>query len=651
MEEPLPPIDSVEEHSAKTAEMLRTMREQADKTLETHRQKIGEIETELSRRIHQIAEELARDSTDEELAAAAALVQCEELDKVQSSLHESEAEVAILRDQILALTTAHEAEITAKTESLEELTERHQELCEQHAQVTSNRDQLGDEVEQLRAERDSLADEYHGLAGELEQLLTDARENDRHRDEMSDELEELSSLRQSLQDERDLLAEQLEQMRGEYEQACVQCEDLTGKLRELSVHSESLQQERDQLTEKVDLLETSLEEKDQLQKQLSGELEELHGQHTQLSEEREQLENELQAAREKGDLLEADLQALQQEHQETMHALEELRTTESELAIQQQLVADLNEQLAKLQSEHEQLKSEQQEELEQSQRKCELALADAHQLKRENAELHEQLASRPESLDQDSPELVSLRAERDALAGRVEELENASTPVLEGDNQQEFADLQSRFEMAVEDVRDLKQENASLREQLSSSSALSVEAAGGDMGWQAQKARLLASLDDEDQNEATPERLEELATIEGTISITDRVVSEKDREISELKEQLEAGPVEIVEQVDVETVREEALVAAREELFDKDEVIQAERQRLEELQHEWEEKLREAELDISVQRASLAREKAKVEEKIALLEKETAELEQNGAKPKHRWLSALGLKEEESQDD
>ena len=69
MEEPQPPIDSVEEHSANTAEMLRSMREHADKALESHRQKIGDIEAELSRRIHQIAEELAYDSTDDELAA------------------------------------------------------------------------------------------------------------------------------------------------------------------------------------------------------------------------------------------------------------------------------------------------------------------------------------------------------------------------------------------------------------------------------------------------------------------------------------------------------------------------------------------------------------------------------------------------------
>ena len=126
-------------------------------------------------------------------------------------------------------------------------------------------------------------------------------------------------------------------------------------------------------------------------------------------------------------------------------------------------MVELNETLEQQKTEHERLFDEQKEHLEQSDRKCELALADVHKLKRANAELHEELARRPETDDQDSPELVSLRAERDALAGRVEELESAPRTKLDDDSQQELSDLQRRFEMAVDDVRSLKQENASLR--------------------------------------------------------------------------------------------------------------------------------------------------------------------------------------------
>jgi len=255
---------------------------------------------------------------------------------------------------------------------------------------------------------------------------------------------------------------------------------------------------------------------------------------------------------------------------------------------------------------------------------------------------------RPETDEQDSPELVSLRAERDALAGRVEELETTPRSKLDDDSQQELSDLQRRFEMAVDDVRSLKQENASLSEQLEASAAAPVEASDSDdMGWQAQKKRLLAELNAEDAGQATPQRREERTTIEGTISITDRVVGKKDREIADLKAQLQTRPAETKPEAQTEADREEALQTAHEELLSNDEVIQTERSRLEQLQQEWKDKFRTAELEISVQRATLAREQAKLEEKLAFMESQAANIEKSDGKPKHRWLSALGLSDDE----
>ena len=66
--------------------------------------------------------------------------------------------------------------------------------------------------------------------------------------------------------------------------------------------------------------------------------------------------------------------------------------------------------------------------LEDLQHKFDLALADVQKLKHENGDLREELASRPEANDQESPELVAIRTERDALAARVEELEQAPPP-------------------------------------------------------------------------------------------------------------------------------------------------------------------------------------------------------------------------------
>ena len=73
-------------------------------------------------------------------------------------------------------------------------------------------------------------------------------------------------------------------------------------------------------------------------------------------------------------------------------------------------------------------------------------------------------------------------------------------------------------------------------------------------------------------------------------------------------------------------------------------------QKLETMQEEWREKLRKAEIDISVERAKIARERAELEEKIQTLSQarisdETDEDDgENGKKPKRsRWLARLGL--------
>ena len=102
-------------------------------------------------------------------------------------------------------------------------------------------------------------------------------------------------------------------------------------------------------------------------------------------------------------------------------------------------------------------------------------------------------------------------------------------------------------------------------------------------------------------------------TIEGAMRITDEVVAEKDRLITELKAQLETVP------------SGDAGRQAASELLDGDEVIQQERAKLLELQESWKEKLRKAEIEISVERAKLARERSKMEEQIQALEARLAE--------------------------
>jgi hypothetical protein len=86
-----------------------------------------------------------------------------------------------------------------------------------------------------------------------------------------------------------------------------------------------------------------------------------------------------------------------------------------------------------------------------------------------------------------------------------------------------------------------------------------------------------------------------------------------------------------------------------------DEIVRTERERLQQLQREWEEKLRQAEIDLSVQRAKIARDRAEIEERQRVWQQQQTDHGPVGTdmaksiKPQRgRWLTRLGLKEDES---
>lgn len=242
-------------------------------------------------------------------------------------------------------------------------------------------------------------------------------------------------------------------------------------------------------------------------------------------------------------------------------------------------------------------------------------------------------------------ELQALRSERQELIDRLTKAETPledrrETPAVD---QQQYDDLRRRFEMAVEDVRELKAKNAELEQQRQQGADSKVnppaDDSGGNLDWEAQKRRLMAQLedfDDDDEDEAR-DRL----TIEGAIRITDQVVAEKEQQIEEMKCQLARRPAEADQSQAVADV------------LDADEVVRNEREKLRLLQEHWQEKLRKAEIEISVERAKLARERATMEEQIQSYEAQIAQLsaaesaspDTDGTKKSGRgnWLSRLGL--------
>ena len=162
----------------------------------------------------------------------------------------------------------------------------------------------------------------------------------------------------------------------------------------------------------------------------------------------------------------------------------------------------------------------------------------------------------------------------------------------------------------------------------------------GRLSWEAEKERIMAALESEDNGSQTTVRRTE---IEEVIRVTEDALAEKDREIEEMKQVLDSQASNIG-QVAVGAV-------ALGEILDKDALIREERENLKRLQQQWEEKLRRAEIEISLERAKLARGKAELEEKLHTYEhhRQTAEAQSSppGAKPaRGRWLARLGIKDD-----
>ena len=118
----------------------------------------------------------------------------------------------------------------------------------------------------------------------------------------------------------------------------------------------------------------------------------------------------------------------------------------------------------------------------------------------------------------------------------------------------------------------------------------------GRSSWEVEKGRILAALESETDSEDAVEVGARLQ-LEEIIATTDRLVADKDREVAELQSLLASqsgnfGDVAVG-------------AAAVGQLLDQDTVVQQQRETLQRLQEQWMEKLRQAEIDISRERAQL----------------------------------------------
>lgn len=204
--------------------------------------------------------------------------------------------------------------------------------------------------------------------------------------------------------------------------------------------------------------------------------------------------------------------------------------------------------------------------------------------------------------------------------------------------QQAVEGLRSQRDQAQDEIEELKNQNRELAAKLASQQVNDAGTSGQvsleSMSWEQRKLHMLQRLNAEDDDDQSGDAAQRRLKIDEVIDRTDRELAKRDAEIAELRCLLEqqsmaAGDVAIGG-------------AAVLQMLDQDELIREEREKLQRIQTEWEEKLRQAEIDVSLERAKLARERIDIEQRLA----EMREATKAEAKPEskgRKWLAQLGL--------
>ena len=195
------------------------------------------------------------------------------------------------------------------------------------------------------------------------------------------------------------------------------------------------------------------------------------------------------------------------------------------------------------------------------------------------------------------------------------------------------------------EVESLKARIVELERQLAQAPSMGRAPMGGHLDWEAEKRRILAALESEAGDDDQSTRTERMKT-EQVIRTTDKIVADKQREVTELQGLLASQSSNLASVA--------VGAAALGKSLDQDGIIRQEREALKQLQEQWREKLCQAEIEISLERAQIARQKAEVDARCRALAQPTpAQNESAGAdktddKPLHgRWLARLGLKLDE----
>ncbi|MCA9193076.1 MAG: hypothetical protein KDB03_14980 [Planctomycetales bacterium] len=598
-------------------EDLRARLENTDDQLQVWQSDSGNLEQGLFEIVERlISEELTESQQNLTQVAGSdeALVSLQE--KIAANLSiatEREFEKHLSTAMILA------EELEAREQKLTQLCKEYEEklasLAKQQARTTLQRKTIARE---LRAQKAEFLASHDG-AIKSEPSIASAEAT------ISTLTEELTQARE----QHGELAQQLEQAQARYDELAREMDELIqisneqGKSPE--VFNDNLE---DQLRSEIEGLQSDIDETEK-------ELEEAFGELGVLREKLKKSEDVVETQFQKIRTLEVEATSTASKFSSVQKELEQVRAAieagaQNEQATIEQLTSQLhaaNQELVDQRLEHER-------ELMEAQRQARDLRAEwVREAGEHRAELHRQ----------HDAQLEEFESQRNDLERQLIDLQRQKISATDSDDR-----LEREVERLKIELEDLRIQNNDLASQVArnqmadnpSFSRIDQES----LTWEERKHLIMQQLEAECDGDQEPVECDRRLEIDKVIRATNLEIQRRDEEIEELRR--------IVEQQANTTQGVAIGAAAIAGMVDNDELVQLERMRLKEIQSEWEEKLRQAEIDLSMERAKLARERSQLETEISEIQSQlnstsitSGKNQGNGSKTR-RWLDHLGLREE-----
>lgn len=513
----------------------------------------------------------------------------EELAGRRAELDQAERTLVVDRQRLEVAAQSAQEREARLTNLQSELKKQEQRLAEESARLAAQQTEFSHQLAKLSESQSVLAAEQAELANRSKKIQEDE-------EALARRSEQCAQIEAELADQRDMIRRAQQEFEAQRSTAAT----------ELAAEKNSVERQRRELAEQKSRLDKAGVE--------------LQRRETQLASDRDKVERS------------------QQEVLEFQAAAEmQIADQRTELDRQVQRFMDQKAEWSAAQgeaSDRVRVLSAEQQKLE-----CELAAATKNRDAAEKAQQH--LLEQVARLEK---EVIELRAENEshstearstAAMAQIEELERQLDCA-----RQEVDDLSRKHQMALDDLRAERHKKNDLEARHKSEK----HATEGGLDWESRKRLLLAALEaDEAGRESLPAA--DRRRIEEALRATEQLLEDKDREIRELQRVLD----EQSNQIGSLAVGAQAIAA----VLDNDAVIMEERSKLAALQQEWEEKLRKAEIDMSLERAKIARQRMEIEEKLRHIEPTSVEGDQpvkprGTQKPaRGRWLARLGLRDED----